>query len=72
MVGHPSRLITLCSQRRSRKLERSVVGDIESPIRDQTGCLTSRDVTISDNKQVFNFLFACLVWFYPPGFEPVY
>ena len=64
-------LITGSGQRRRRKLEGSVIGDVETPIIDKPGRPTGSYVTICDAEQAGDFLPACLVLVEPPVLEPV-
>ena len=64
MIG-PLRLITRGGKSGRGKLQRGIVGDIESPVGYQVGGLGSLNITIGDGEQVGDLLPACLVLLEP-------
>ena len=72
MMIRPLGLVPRRRQRRRRKLQRRVIGDIELPVGHQLRRAACPQVSIGDREQIGDFPPACLVRLQPTVLEPVF
>jgi hypothetical protein len=72
MMVSTLRSVSRCCQRCSGELQRRVVGDVESPVRDQAFRLASLEIPVSDCEQIGDFFAVWIVVQQPSVPAPVF